>query len=75
MLTSLVYLQQRNVTKSKKLMKIVNIGEENLLTIRISMKFPGKMCLMIILKITKKSQENGAFLSLPLRHFKIEVNV
>ena len=74
MLTSLVYLQQRNVTKSKKLMKIVNIGEENLHIIRISMKFPGKMCLIIILKITKK-QENRAFLSLPLSHFKIEVNV
>ena len=63
MLTSLDYLQQRNVTKSKKLMKIVNIGEENLHIIRISMKFPGKMCLIIILKITKK-QENRAFLSL-----------
>ena len=74
MLTSLVYLQQRNVTKSKKLMKIVNIGEENLHIIRISMKFPGKMCLMIILKIIK-NQENRAFLSLPLSHFKIEVNV
>ena len=74
MLTSLDYLQQRNVTKSKKLMKIVNIGEENLHIIRISMKFPGKMCLMIILKIIK-NQENRAFLSLPLSHFKIEVNV
>ena len=74
MLTSLVHLQQRNVTKSKKLMKIVNIGEENLHIIRISMKFPGKMCLMIILKIIK-NQENRAFLSLPLSHFKIEVNV
>ena len=74
MLTSLVYLQQRNVTKSKKLMKIVNIGEENLHIIRISMKFPGKMCLMIILKIIK-NQENRAFLFLPLSHFKIEVNV
>ena len=34
MLTSLVYLQERNVKKSKKLMKITNIDEENLHTFR-----------------------------------------
>ena len=58
MLTSLVCLQQGNVEKSKKLMKIVNIDEENLQIFRttqgISMKFSGKMYLMIILKIQKK---------------------
>ena len=30
MLTSLVYLQQGNVKKSKKLIKLANIDEENL---------------------------------------------
>ena len=30
MLTSLVYLQQGNVKKLKKLMEVVNIDEENL---------------------------------------------
>ena len=50
-------MQQENVKKSKKLMKLVNSDEENLhiawTTWRISMKFSGKMCLMIILKVTK----------------------
>ena len=59
MLTSLDCLQQGNVKKSKKFMKIVKIDEENLqifqTTRGISMKFSGKMCLMIILKIKKKS--------------------
>ena len=54
---SLVYLQQGNVKKSKKLMKLANIDEENLhifqTTLGISMKFSGKMCLMIILKVKK----------------------
>ena len=44
--------------KSKTLMKIVNIDEENLHIFRkiwrMSMTFSGKMCLMIILKVTKK---------------------
>ena len=57
MLTSLVCLQQGNVKKSKKFMKIVKIDEENLqifqTTRGISMKFSEKMCLMIILKIKK----------------------
>ena len=43
--------------KFKKLMKIVNIDKENVHSLRttwgISMKFSGKMCLMIILKVTK----------------------
>ena len=55
MLISLVYFQQGNV---KKLMKIVNTDEENLhifhTTQGNSMKFPGKMCLMTILKVTNK---------------------
>ena len=58
MLTSLVSLQQGNVNKSKKLMKIVDIEEENLhifwASWRISMKFSEKMRLMIILLVTKK---------------------
>ena len=57
MLTSLVSLQQENVKKSEKLMKIVNIEEENLHIFwtrwGISMKFPGKMSLTIILKVPK----------------------
>ena len=56
-LTSLVSLEQRNLKKSKKLMKIVNIEGENLhiiwTTWEISMKFSGKIRLMI-LKVTKK---------------------
>ena len=55
MLASLVYLQQGNVKKSKKLMKIVNTDEENFHIFRttweISIIFSGKMCL--ILKVTK----------------------
>ena len=56
-LTSLVSLQQVNVKKSGKLMKIANIDREILhnfwTTWGISMKFSGKMRLMIILKVTK----------------------
>ena len=54
MLTSLVYMQQGNVKKSKKFMKLGNISEENLHIFRktwgTSMKFSGKMFLIIILK-------------------------
>ena len=57
MLTLSVSLQQGNVKKSEKKMKIVNIEEENLrifwMTWGISMKFSGKVSLMIILKIRK----------------------
>ena len=57
MLTSLVYLEQANVKKSKKLLKLDNIDEENLDVFRkissISIKFSRKMCLMIILKSQK----------------------
>ena len=57
MLTSLVYLQERNVKKSKKLMKItltkkIFIPSERT-TRGNSMKFSGIMCLTVILKITK----------------------
>ena len=56
MLLSLACLQQRNVKNSRKLMKIVNIDEEHLytfqMTCEISMEFPEKMCLMIVLKVT-----------------------
>ena len=44
---SLVSLQQGNVKKSEKAMKIVT-------TRAIAMKFSGKTWLMIILKVTKK---------------------
>ena len=44
--------------KSEQLMKILNIEEKNLHIFwtnwGISTKFSGKMCLMIILKVTKK---------------------
>ena len=57
MLMSLVCLQQRNVKNSRKLMKIVNIDEEHLhtfqMTCEISIEFSEKMCLMIVLKVTK----------------------
>ena len=47
MLTKLVYLQQKNLKKSKKLLKIVIIEEENLniyqTTWGLSMKFSGKI--------------------------------
>ena len=56
--TSLVSLQHGNVKKSENSMKIVNIEGEKLhifgTTQGISMKFSGKIFLMIILKITKK---------------------
>ena len=58
MLTSLISLQQRNVKKPEKLMKTVNIDGENLYifwtTWDISMKFSGKMWLMVILKVAKR---------------------
>ena len=48
--------------KSKKMIKIVNTGEENLYIFRttwgILMKFSGKISLMIILKITKSQGFN-----------------
>ena len=47
MVMSLVSLQQGNVKKSEKSMKIVT-------TRAIAMKFSGKTWLMIILKVTKK---------------------
>ena len=55
--TSLAYFQQGNAKKSKKLIKIVNTGEEDFhifrMTWGVSMTFSGKMCLMMILKVTK----------------------
>ena len=57
MLTSLVYLQQGKVEKSNNMMKIVNIDEESLYILQRTwgflMIFLGKMCLMMILKVTK----------------------
>ena len=47
MVMSLVSLQQGNVKKSEKSMKIVT-------TRAIAMKFSGKTWLIIILKVTKK---------------------
>ena len=54
MQTTLVYLQRGKVKKSKNLIKIVNTDKENLHIFRkISVRFSGKMCLMIKLKVTK----------------------
>ena len=54
---SLVHLQQLNVKKSLKMMKIVNIDKENLHSLcstrRTIMIFLGKMCFLILLKVTK----------------------
>ena len=63
---SIVYLQQGNIKKKKKkMMKIVHIGKESLqiflATLGILTKFPGKMCLMILLKV---SERQGFALSL-----------
>ena len=56
------FLQQGNVKKSKKIIKIVNIEEENLHILStswgISIKFSGKMWLMIIIKVTKNQDPN-----------------
>ena len=47
--------ETRKCQKKKKLVKLVNIEEENIHIFRgtwgILMKFSGKMCLMIILKV------------------------
>ena len=55
---TLVYLQQGNVKKSKNLMKVVNINEENChifrTTWRNSVKFSRKMCLIMIILKHKK---------------------
>ena len=55
MLKLLVYLGQRNVKKFKNLTKTVNIDEESIdifrTTSKVLMKFLGKMCHMIILKV------------------------
>ena len=57
MLTLLVFLQQGNIKKSEKIMKVVNTDRENVhifWTIwGLSIKFSGKMWIMIILKVTK----------------------
>ena len=57
-LRSLVSLQQGNVKKSRKLMKVANIDREIVhnfwTTWGISVKFSGKMWLMALLKATKK---------------------
>ena len=63
---SLVYLQFCNkemlLKCTKKLLKIVNIDEENLHIFQrtgvMSMKFSGKTNVMIILKVTKKENFN-----------------
>ena len=57
MLKSLVVLQQGNVKKPKKSMKMVNIEVENLrifwMSCGSSVKLSGMMWLMIILKVKK----------------------
>ena len=58
LLTTLAFLQEENLKKNEKLIKIANIEEENLhnfwTTWGISVELSGKMWLMIILKVTKK---------------------
>ena len=70
MLTSLISLQQGNVKKSKKAMKIVSIEGESLhifwTTWGLSMEFSEKTWLMIILKFTKKAGFHSLSLSLSL---------
>ena len=67
MLTTLVYLQQGFVKKSKKLMKIVHMEEENLYIFQttwdISIKFLGKMWLTINDNI-KRHEKPGFTLSI-----------
>ena len=50
-----VFATRKCQKKKKKLVKLVNIEEENIHIFRgtwgILMKFSGKMCLMIILKV------------------------
>ena len=63
LLTSLVSLEQRNLEKPKRLMKIVNIVTNNIVWYKISVsskttggisiKFSGKMWLIVILKVMK----------------------
>ena len=53
MLKSFVSLQQENIKTSKKSVKVVNIERENLFTLW-TIKFAGKIWLMIILTVTKK---------------------
>ena len=68
-LTSLVSMQQRNVKKSQKSLKIVNIEGENVhvfwTTSGIAMKFSGNTWLRIILKV-KSKQDFSLSLSLSL---------
>ena len=54
MLTLLVSLQQKNVKKSEKSMKIVNIEKEKIfMSSEQPMKLSEKMWLLIILKVLK----------------------
>ena len=55
MLTSLISLQQGNLKKSEKSVKIVKYSYLLNNLRRISMKFSEKMWLIIILKVTKKT--------------------
>ena len=65
MLRSLVCFGQANIKKSKNLTNTVNIDEKNFHIFRksweISMKFLGKMDLMVILKVIKKSRLWGGW--------------
>ena len=54
MLTSFISLQQGNLKKSEKSVKIVKYSYLLNNLRRISMKFSEKMWLIIILKVTKK---------------------
>ena len=77
-LTSLVFLQQRNVKKSKKLMKIVSIEGESLYifwtTWEIWMKFSGNLWLMIMETYGQCSVKRSRPLSIEsYAEFKVKV--
>ena len=77
MLTSLVYMQQGKDKKSKKLIKLVNNDEENSWYLPNDLRnfneiFKKKMCLMIILKFTKKIRALGQIDTISL--FRVKHN-
>ena len=79
MLTSLVSLQQRNVKKSEKLIKIINRDKENLhifWTIwKTSMKFSGKMWLMITCGLCFWKNHKGFTVNLPDKMTKGQISL
>ena len=77
MLTPLVSLQQGNVKKSKKSMKIANIEGQHFhifwTTQGILMEFSGKMWLMIILKVHSCRYENLVIICLYVKNCTTQI--